>query len=210
MRSLFIMLIYSLSIFAETYISGSIITNSNISGYNMVKKGSGILINRTVNPTKSFNKINLDTVGDIVINHSLKDSISIRTDNNLIDNILFYIENRTLFIKIKGSINPTQGLKITINSRLLDKLMVNGTSDIVIKDYQLDNFLCKTDGVSNIDMLDSTIKNADIQVDGTGTIKVNVTQKLKISIDGTAEIRYRGNPKIEKEINGVADIVHIK
>ena len=210
MRSLFIMLIYSVSMFAQTYISGSIITNSTISGNNMVKKGSGILIDTRVNPQKSFNKITLDTVGNVTINYSSKNSISIRTDDNIIDNILVYVKNRTLFIEIKGSVNPTKGIEISINSRLLDKLIVKGTSDIVIKDYKLDNFLCQIDGVSNIDLLDTTIKNADIRVDGTGDIKINVTQKLNISIDGTAEVRYRGNPKIKKEIDGVADLIHIK
>ncbi len=210
MRGLFLMLIYSVSMFAETYISDSVITNSTISGNNMIKKGSGILIDKRVNPQKSFNKISLDTVGNVTINYSSKNSVSIRTDDNLINNILVYVKNRTLFIEIKGSVNPTKGIEISINSRLLDKLIVKGTSDIVIKDYQLDNFLCQIDGVSNVNMLDSTIKNADIRVDGTGTIKVNATQKLKISIDGTAEVRYRGNPKIEKDIDGVADLIHIK
>ncbi len=210
MRNLFVMLIYSVSMFAQTYISGSIITNSTISGDNMGKKGSGILINKTINPKKSFNKINLDTVGDIIINHSSKNSISIRTDDNLIDNISVYIENSTLFIEVKGSINPTKGIKISIDSRLLNKLIVNGTSDIIIKNYKLDKFSCKINGVSDIDMLDSRVKEADIKVDGTSNIKINVTKKLNILIDGTAEVRYRGNPKIEKEIDGVADIIHIK
>ena len=210
MRGLFLILIYSVSMFAQTYISGSVITNSTISGANMGKKGSGILIEKRINPKKSFNKISLDTVGDIIINHSSKNSISIRIDDNLIDNILVYVKNRTLFIKIRGSINPTKGIKISIDSRLLDELLIDGTSDIVIKGYRLNDFLCKIDGVSNIDMLDSRVENANIRVDGSGSIKINVTKKLNISIDGTADILYRGNPKVEKEIDGVADIVHIK
>ncbi len=210
MRSLFIMLIYSVSMFAQTYISGSVITNTIISGDNIAKKGSGILINKTINPKKLFNQIILDTVGDVTINHSSKNSISIRTDDNLIDNILVYIQNSTLFIKVKGSINPTKDIKISINSRLLDKLIVNGTSDIVIRGYKLGNFSCKINGVSDIDMLNSMVKNANIKVDGSSNIKINVTQKLNISINGTADILYRGNPKIKKEINGVADIVHLK
>ena len=209
MRSLFIMLICSLSMFAETYISGSVITNSVISGVN-IKKGSGLLVDKKIIPTKPFNSVTLDTVGDVTITHSPQNSITIRTDDNLIDNILLHVKDRTLFIEVKGSINPTKGLKISINSKFLNKLKVNGASDIIVKDYQLDSFSCEIDGTSNIDMLDSVVKDADITVDGSADIRINVSRKMRLSVDGTAEIKYRGNPKIEKDIDGVADIIHIK
>jgi len=230
MKSLFAILICTLPMLSETYISGSIISNSIISDGNMGEKGSGVIISKTVIPKTSFHKIHIDTVADIVIKHSSKNSIVVKTDDNLIDKVSIYVKNSTLFVKIKGSITPTKGLIITIGSQYLNSLTVDGASDITVVDYSLESLSLDIDGASDIlfnsnninklsidadgsydiNLLNSKVKDAYIKADGSGDIKINVSNYMDVSIVGTAEVKYIGNPKIKKFIDGVADLTQIR
>jgi len=226
MKSLFVMLIYTIFIFSDTYVSGNIIFNSS----NVGEKGSGMLINKTVIPKKMFNKINIDIASDIIINKSSKNRITIRTDDNLIDKVLVYVKDSTLFIKANGNFNPSKGLLITINSKLLDELDIYGASDITVRDYQLNSLSLNIDGASDIlfnsnkinrlnitadgsydiNLLKSVIGSAYIKADGSGSIDINIEKYMDISVSGTVEVKYIGNPKIKKNIDGVAELIKIR
>jgi len=225
MKSLFAILICTLPMFSETYISGSVISDGN-----MAEKGSGIVISKTIIPKTSFNKINIDTAADIVIKHSSTNGIVVKTDDNLIDKVSVYVKNSTLFIKMKGSINPSRGFIITINSQYLKSLTVDGASDITVDNYSLDSLSLNIDGASDIlfnsnninklsinadgsydiNLLNSKVKNAYIKADGSGDIKINISKYMDVSVVGTAEVKYIGNPKIKKFIDGVADLTQIR
>jgi len=230
MKSLFATLICVLPMFSETYISGSIISNSVISDGNMGEKGSGVVISKTIIPKTSFNKIHIDTVANIEIRHSSTNSIVVNTDDNLINKVSIYTKNSTLFIKIKGSINPSKGLFITVGSQYLKSLIVDGVSDITVSGYSLDSLSLNIDGASDIlfnsnninklyinadgsydvNLLNSKIKEAYIKADGSGDIKINISKYMDVSVVGTAEVKYIGNPKIKKYIDGVADLTQIR
>lgn len=230
MKSLFTILICTLPMFSETYISGSVISNSIISNGSMGEKGSGVIISKTIVPKTSFNKINIDTAADIMIKHSSKNSIIIKTDDNLIDKVSIYIKNSTLFIKVKGNLNPTRGLFINISSQYLKSLTVDGAADISVENYSLDSLSLNIDGASDIlfnsnninklsinadgsydiNLLESKVKNAYIKADGSGDIKINVSNYMDVSVVGTAEVKYVGNPKIKKFVDGVADLTQIR
>jgi len=219
MKSLFAILVCILPMYSETYISGSIIN-----------KGSGLITSKTIIPKTLFNKINIDTAADILIKHSSKNSIVVKTDDNLIDKVSVYVKNSTLFIKMNDSVNPSRGFIITISSQFLKSLTVNGVSDITVVNYSLDSLSLNIDGASDIlfnsnninklyinadgsydiNLLNSKVKNAYIKADGSGDIKINISKYMDVSVVGTAEIKYIGNPKIKKYIDGVANLTQIK
>jgi len=196
----------------------------------MGEKGSGVITNKTIIPKISFNKINIDIAGDIIIENSSKNTVFIKTDDNLIDKVLVYVKNNTLFIRIKGSINPSKGLFILINSSFLEKLTVNGASNTTVKNYELDNLSINVNGASDIlfnsnninrlyinangsydiNLLKSRAKKAYIKANGSGNIEINVKEYMDISVMGTTEVKYIGNPKIKKYIDGVAELIKIK
>ncbi len=230
MKSIFMMLICTLSMFSETYIFGSVISNSVINSANIGEEGSGVVVSKTIIPKSSFNQISIDTAGDIRIDNSSKNSIIVTTDDNLVEKVLVYVKNSTLFIKIKGSITPSKGLSIVINSQFLKKLIVDGASDITVRNYKLDNLSLNIDGASNIlfknnnfnklhinadgsydvNLLKSRVNSAYIKADGSGNIEINVKDYMDISVMGTTEVKYIGNPKIKKHIDGVAELIKIK
>ena len=230
MKSLLAILICTLPMFSETYISGSVISNSVIIDGNKAEKGSGVVISKTIIPKTPFNKINIDSAADIVIKYSSKNSIVVKTDDNLIDKVSAYVRNSTLFIKMKGSVNPSRGVFVTISSQYLKSLIVDGAGDIIVRDYSLDSLSLNIDGASDIlfnsnninklfinadgsydiNLLKSKVKDAYIKADGSGNIKINVSNYMDVSVVGTAEVKYIGNPKIKKFIDGVADLIQIR
>ncbi len=230
MKSIFTILICTLSIFSKTYILDSTISNSIINSNNIGEKGSGKIVNKTVIPKTSFNKIAIDISANIIIRNSSKNNIYIRTDDNIIDKILVYVKNGTLFIATNNTINPTKKLSIIVNNHLLEKLTIDGASDITVKSYKLDALSIYIDGASDIlfennninrlninadgsydiNLLKSKVNKAYIKADGSGNIKINIKDYMDISIMGTVEIKYVGNPKIKKYIDGVADLIKIR
>ncbi|MCH9739257.1 MAG: DUF2807 domain-containing protein [Epsilonproteobacteria bacterium] len=229
MKILFTILTCTLSLFAETYISGSIISNSVITDGNTVEKGSGKVVEKNITPDKPFNKITIDTAANITINNSSKNNISLKTDDNLIDNVLLDIKNNTLFIKTKGSVNPTKGLNITVNSKHLNHLSIDGAADVRVQGYRENSFSLFVDGACNvtftsgtiqklsieadgsydINLLKLNVKNAYIKAEGSGDIKLQVSDYLDVYLEDTVEVEYSGNPTIKKHIDDVADLTHI-
>jgi hypothetical protein len=212
----------------SNHITNSVITDSVIGG-NVGDGGSGVSANRRVYPKKSFNKIAINVPADITINHSSKNSINIETDENLIDKISFYIQNGTLFFKMKGNINSTTGLNIAINSRYLKRLNVNSASDIEINNFSLkklylninsatdikfnsaniNNLYIDADGSYDIDLSDSRVRNAHIRANGSGDITLNVSHYLDVFLSGSTDVKYMGNPRVKKFIEGSSDLTKI-
>jgi len=213
--------------FADTYIiSNSVIINGN----GATSKGSGKIIEKVITPKAPFNKINIDMAGDVLIENSSKNSIKVEIDDNLIDKVLVYVKNHTLFIKLKGTIIPTKGLYITINSRLLKELNLSSALDLTVKGYRLSDLSLNINGASdiifnsnyinrldidakgsyNINLLKSEVDSAYIRADGSGDIKIDIKSYMDISAQGTVEVQYMGNPKIRKNIEGVAELIKIK
>jgi len=229
MKILSFICFFAISLFSDTYISNSVITNSVIGDNSNIEKGSGKIITKDITPKASFNQIKIDIAGDIVINHSSKNSVIVETDENLINKVSAYVKNGVLFIKVNGSLNPSKRLLIKIGANSLKKLIVDGASDISVNNFILDKFYLDVDGASDIvvnsskfnnlyinsdgsydiNLINSQAKNAYIKASGSGDIKINVLNYLDVSIDGTTDIKYSGNPRIKKYIDGVGELIHI-
>lgn len=204
MRILHLFMLFTLFSFSETYVSKSIITSS-------------------------FNKIDIDAPIDISINRADEREVSLQAEKNLITKIKIYVRGDTLFIRTKGSFRSKKGIKVTINNpHLIDcivdgaatikingysedsfSLVVDGSSDIYFGLGSFNNFFLKADGSYTINLLGVDIKNAKIRAEGSGNIKVNVSNYLDIDLEGSVDAKYSGHPKIKKDIEDVSELTHI-
>ncbi|MCK4440568.1 MAG: DUF2807 domain-containing protein [Sulfurovaceae bacterium] len=172
---------------------------------------------------EDFNQITVNGAFHLIINNRLENSFIIETNKEFIKNIAFNINNSHLDIKmVKNIINSTK-LNITINTKSLNTLKVNGASTIIVNNFienkfklfvdgastvifnngVFNNFFINSDGSYEINLLKNKIKNANIDADGSGTIKLNVFDYLKVKLDGTVDVKYHGYPKIEKDIKSI-------
>lgn len=64
----------------------------------------------------------------------------------------------------------------------------------------------KVVGAGAINALDLQAKDADIEIDGAGSIDVNASDKLHASLNGMGDIRYAGQPFLTRVVNGLGSI----
>lgn len=205
MKALYFLILFTLSIFAESHGVSKRIT------------------------TDFFNKIDINIPADVIVNKKSKKRVLLETDSRTIKKIKIYTKGKTLYIRAKSSFKSTKGITITISNPHLIALIIDGSSTISVNGYSEDrfsllldgasdvsfsrggfnNFLLKADGSFDINLLNIKIKNAKIRADGAGDIKINVNKHLDIKLKGSVDTKVLGHPKIKKEIKDVSELTHI-
>lgn len=57
-------------------------------------------------------------------------------------------------------------------------------------------------GSGDITSFDLLCERCEVNILGSGTVEVNVTEKLDVKIMGTGEVLYKGKPEVEKQVLG--------
>lgn len=108
----------------------------------------------------------------------------------------------TLNVGLSGSSNTTLSdldyQYIATNVSGSGHVLLNG------KALELD---ANVSGSGGVDALQCPVKNAEVHVSGSGTVKVKVSDKLIAHVSGSGSIRYEGDPTVEKHISGSGSVV---
>jgi Putative auto-transporter adhesin, head GIN domain len=57
-------------------------------------------------------------------------------------------------------------------------------------------------GSGDLDAQDCPVREADIRVSGSGSVRCDVTQHLKARVSGSGNVWYEGNPTLDVDISG--------
>ncbi len=174
----------------------------------------------------SFSKIAVEGSADVNWTRSDKQSLMVKTDDNLLSNLETVIKGDTLYIKFKESCSSKVESVVTISSPTLDGLAISGSSDANLSGISAQNFAvsisgsgdmvakgtAKTASISisgsgDIDAFGLELDSADVSIAGSGDMKLSVKNVLDASIAGSGDISYRGNPKVQKSVMGSGDVV---
>jgi len=173
-----------------------------------VINGNGNIIKKDI-PIDSFNSISVEGNGLITIIPGSSKSLSIETDENILQNIKIVVVDQTLKISHCG-VNPTE-LKIIVGTDLLKELEVNGSTDVLIKNGVLlaEELEIEINGSGDVGSEKNSTKKLDIEINGSGDVKLFLdTDKTEIEINGSGSAEIIGNSiEFEAEINGSGDIV---
>lgn len=210
MKKFFLLLLLSLFVYAQNGIDFS----SNI------LQGSGITAKKTVKLTP-FKKIKADVSFNVVIQKDDTYEYIIQADDNLIDVIDVKVHDDVLIIKSKQSYQTNSGIKLSIKTKKLESLIVEGSSDIELKKLHenklfmdiegsvnvqssagsINNLTLKIDGAYDIDLSQLNVKNAEVNMQGSGDLKMNVTNQLNAEISDNASLLYSGTATVTKKIS---------
>lgn len=104
----------------------------------------------------------------------------------------------------KVEINGSGDIEISTKANTVD-VELNGSGEIVLAG---ETNLLRSDlqGSGTIDGYDLIATEANLDISGSGTIKANVTDKLKAEISGSGSIYYIGNPSVTSNITGSGSI----
>lgn len=189
-------------------------------------RGSGVLKTESREVT-TFSTISFKSVGNLKIQQTGKESLTIIADENLLPILESRISDQTLYINNvnSSSIDPTKSIEFIIELKNLENLDTKAVGSIEVKDIQGKKLSVSLDGVGsiaiagNVDVLDLEIsgvgsfngeelkvKQATVSNKGVGSAVVNVSEQLNASVSGMGAIEYIGSPQVRESVKGMGEI----
>jgi hypothetical protein len=189
-------------------------------------RGNGSIKTET-RDVAAFEAIACDGGYEVLINCQEKQSLAIETDENLLPHIKTEVHNKTLHIDTKGSLFPTQKIRIVVSVPNITEFTSDGSTDGDINNINNSAFdigihgsgklhvsgksgtvHINTSGSSKIDATSLISENSDIQINGSGNIQVYATNSIGVQINGSGTVKYKGEPKsVNQQINGSGKII---
>jgi hypothetical protein len=86
---------------------------------------------------------------------------------------------------------------------------INGAGELRLTGCHFTQVNMVLNGAGSINSLNSTAISSNATVNGSVTIKTNITEELTAVINGVGTIKYSGAPKMNQQVNGLGTIEHI-
>lgn len=180
--------------------------------------GSGTIVTED-RAVSGFDKVDLQSIGNLTIIEGDKESLTIEADDNLMEYITTDVFNNALEIGMEPniSIDPSRAIEYTLTVKSLSSIVLSGfgninaaelnAEDIEIKlsgsgnmtlgDLKTENALLRVSGFGNINVDNMVVDQPTLEISGSGDIDVNqmqaITMNLKISGFGNADITGTAN-----------------
>lgn len=155
-------------------------------------------------------------------------SLSITTDQNLLQYITNENEDHRLRLHSRGNLWPTHHINVVISSPTRAGAKLTGAARLtasqlsghsfaiestgaakVTLDGNVDDLVTDMTGASKLDADSLQVKTATISSTGASRADVKVSESLKVSITGAGKVVYAGNPPtVEKHVSGAGSIRH--
>ncbi len=189
-----------------------------------VTRGSGNIISqaREVEP---FQEVQVVGAANVIHVTAIDAGCEIEADDNLLPIITTTVENGVLKIEFKGSVQPTQGVKIRLAGTPLRRFSLAGSGNFTTKQVDAEQFEFSVAGAGSGKLSGQTKQlsiqvsgagkvvapalvadAATIEISGAGSADVHAATTLKVSVSGAGTVTYSGNPQISKMISGAGDV----
>jgi Putative auto-transporter adhesin, head GIN domain len=170
---------------------------------------------------------NLDIRGAFDVDwRSGSPSVSVTTDENLMQFVQLSVSEGTLHASTTRSVHPTHSIKLKLAGRTLEAANFSGASRLHAYALSGPRFSLETSGASKVQLEGAVTelvagmtgasnlraeslqtKSAEISLTGAGNARVSVGDVLKASITGAGKLEYSGNPAhVERHITGAGTI----
>jgi hypothetical protein len=153
-------------------------------------------------------------------------SLSITTDQNLLQYLNTRIAGEKLRIEWIKPLKGTRGIKVNVTSPTLTGAELNGAVRLVASNLTGDKFyldatgatrvalngtvnglVASMTGASRLDADSLQTQTSELAITGAGRAEVAVTETLKVAISGAGKVVYVGDPKtVERQISGAGSV----
>ncbi|MEZ6096207.1 MAG: head GIN domain-containing protein [Pirellulaceae bacterium] len=202
-----------------------------LSGCMLIGISSGIPGSGTVKQEDraidSFHAIDVSGAGTLKFKQSDEVSLSIETDDNLLEKMITEVNDGTLKIYNSESISPTKGPIITIAGPSINSCKVSGAYKVELANVESDalklsisgaskisatgnvsNLTIDASGAISVDSLGLIADDVSIDVSGASNLDVLANKKLKVDASGATKVRYKGDSgvAVEQNTSGVSKV----
>jgi hypothetical protein len=189
-------------------------------------RGSGSIITES-RDVSGFDAVEILGSGDVVIDVTGNESLTVATDDNLMELLTTDVVGGTLRLSVEPntSISPSRDIVYRISAAELARVSVLGSAAITVTgmdassfeleiagsgDVQLsgkaESFEVVITGSGDVDGAALVAKVSSVRIAGSGDVVVNVTDELAASISGSGDVSYIGNPVVTQSVSGSGNI----
>lgn len=188
--------------------------------------GSGNVVTETRQVT-GFDGVTVTGAGNILIDQSGAESLTITTDDNLLQYITTEVRGGKLVIEFTRGVlfNKVKDLTFKVGVKNLNSIQVDGAANVEGKNIATENLSVKLngagamtlsgkateqnvvlDGVGTYNAAELSSQRAQVTNNGTGAVVVRVSDKLDASVNGLGSIEYIGDPQVTKKVSGIGTV----
>ena len=134
--------------------------------------GSGARITES-RPVSGIDRVSLTCSGDVILTQGDRESLTVETDDNLMQYITTGVSDGTLTLVTKVGVSPTPTrLKFTLTVVDLDGLTATGSGDIHVARFDTDRLEIKTTGSGGIQIETLAAQEIEVRVTGSGDVEL--------------------------------------
>ncbi len=189
-----------------------------------VAVGSGNIISKA-REVEPFQEVRVAGSADVVHVMAAEAGCEIEADDNLEPLITTTVEDGVLKIEFKGSMQPTQGIKIRLAGAPLRGFTLAGSGTFTTEQVDAEQFEFSVAGAGDAKLSGQTkqltasvsgsgkvlaaqlkAEQASIQISGAGSADLHVESSLKVNISGAGSVKYSGNPQVSQSISGAGSV----
>lgn len=191
--------------------------------------GSGDLVTQS-RPVAGFDSVHLTVPGELVLEQTGSESLTITAEENLIDELTSGVTGGRLVLGTRAGVDvaPRQPILYRLTVRSIDDLVVSGAARVDASGLQGDRFAFTLSGAGeisisgNIDHQTLTISGAghynaanlrsrvaSITLSGAGHATIRAAQRIEGVISGAGILEYYGDPEIAISVSGSGSIRQI-
>ena len=188
--------------------------------------GSGNVVTETRQVT-GFDGVTVTGAGNILIDQSGAESLTITTDDNLLQYITTEVRGGKLVIEFTPGVlfDKVKDLTFKVGAKNLNSIQVDGAANVEGKNIATENLSVKLngagamtlsgkateqnvalDGVGTYNATELSSQRAQVTNNGTGAVVVRVSDKLDAIVNGLGSIEYIGDPQVTKKVSGIGTV----
>jgi hypothetical protein len=189
--------------------------------------GSGQLATES-RQVSGFTKVELAGIGELTINQTGSESLTISADNNLLPLLTSQVEGDTLILGKKANtrIQTTKPINYTLTMKDISGVAVSGSGTINVPKLTTAALRTEISGSGvitaagtaddqNLEISGSgryladglTSKTVTVEISGSGTASVVASDALDVKISGSGTLTYGGNPQVQQSVSGSGKLI---
>ena len=152
-------------------------------------------------------------------------SVEITADDNIIGRVRTNVVNGELRLELSDGNYENITLRARITVEQLNGVNNSGVGNIVASNVDSNNFSltnsgdadiiisgvsnnldCFNEGAGDVKGFNFLVNNADLEIQGSGSIEISCSDTLDAEIDGSGDVLYRGNPTVNSAIRGSGEV----
>lgn len=177
----------------------------------------------------AFEKISLSISADVYIKQGAEQSIMVRGQENIIENLITEVQDKTWRVRFDRPVRRSQSLKIYVTIPNLSAARVSGSGNIESENsWRSDSFYAGVSGSGNVQLMVETenltskisgsgniklggsTKAYEVQITGSGNVKADelIAEQCKVRISGSGDARVDVKEQLDVRISGSGDVLY--